>query len=265
MNIVIDKSYLIGADSKSINEILSQHRLMMSDNLFNEILTSDNDSHIRKCFSKFPQKENPVDLLPSSGNLIYFEKTYHKSSVPLENHILDKRYEFNSGLCEDRSAILIKENVQNTLDEWESTTAQGAIGFAEKASTVCGWLPELKGKENISEKEKNSTIRKISEDVEFIRNVYSSLQKEILKNEKEEWPVPEIINKEWALFRYIQFHLIGTFDLFIRQTQQKKKIFNAYIDMDYCILGSLVNGLATRDKTIMKFYKSICPEKVLFN
>ena len=95
MDIILDKSYLLGSTKGAISELLSKGQVMMAESLFLEILTSDDEGHINKCFKKFPQKENPVDLLPSSGNLMYFEKTNHCPSTPLQGHVLKKRYEFN--------------------------------------------------------------------------------------------------------------------------------------------------------------------------
>lgn len=264
MNIILDKSYLVGAPAKSINDLLSKHRLMMSETLFLEILTSGDESHIQKCFGKFPQKENPVYLLPHSGNLMRFEKTSHKCSTPLEDRILDIRYEFNPNLRSGHHGLIIRK-VAVPLEEWKKNASASASGFTQKAETVCDWFPELKDKTNISEEEKNKAIQKTSADINCVREVYSKLQEGILKNEGEKWPSAEIIDKEWALFRYVQFHLIGTLDLFWRHTSKEEKIVNAYLDMDYCILGSLTDGLATRDKVVEKFYRSVCPENILIN
>jgi len=268
MNIIIDKCFLFGTSPKSISELLSKHRLMMPESLFLEILTSDDENHIKKCFEKFPQKENPVDLLPSPGNLMYFEKTNHKPCTPIENCILNIRYEFNPNLRGEGYKKIVKK-VEVSLDEWKQNISQETAGFAQVATTVIGWFPELKEKKKISNNEMNAAMKKVSEDESFIKNVYSVLQKEILKNEGEEWPNPQIINKEWAIFRYLQFHLIGSLDYVWRygkhEKETSKRLVNALLDIEYCILGSLADALATRDKTMENFYKTVCPEKILIN
>jgi hypothetical protein len=216
MNIILDKSYLIGASRKLISNLFCQYQLMMPETLFLEILTSDDKSQIKKCFSKFPKKENPIALLPSSGNLIYYEKVNHSPSTPLQNRVLDIKYKFNSDLCCDKYERII-ENVEESLDEWIKFTAERADGFAKKAETVPDWFPELKNKTCISKEMINEAMQKIGNDTNFVRDVYTIIQKEIFKNGREEWPTADKIDKNWALFRYIQFHLIGTLDFFIRR------------------------------------------------
>jgi hypothetical protein len=44
-----------------------------------------------------------------------------------------------------------------------------------------------------------------------------------------------------------------------------KRLENEFLDMDYCIIGTLADGLATRDKTMAKFYNLLCPDKVLIS
>lgn len=268
MNIILDKCYLLGASPSSISELISKHCLMMSESLFLEILTSNDKDHIKKCFGKFPQKENPVDLVPSPGNLIYFEKTHHKPSTPLKNRVLNIRYEFNPHLRGTDYKKIIK-NVEIPLEKWKQNISQKTVRFSQKATMVSGWFPELKDKNQISEDEMNAVMKKISEDDDFIKNIYFTLQKEIFKNEGEKWPDSRIINKDWAIFRYLQFHLIGALDYIWRHGQKEKepskKLINACIDLEYCILGSLTDALATHDKIMKKFYKIVCPEKTLIN
>lgn len=266
MNIILDKSYLLGSTYNSILELLSKGRLMMLESLFLEILTADEESDINKCFKKFPQRENPIDLLPHSGNLMYFEKTYHRPSVPLKDHVLKIKYEFNPCLRGNDYREIIK-NVENALKEWKQDTSDRTYGFIQKATSVQYWFPELKDKKSISKQETATAMKRVSEDDKFIQNIYSELRKGILKNENEEWPEPKIINKDWAIFRYLQFHLIFALDYIwrhgLKEKEKSKKDTNAYIDIDYCILGSLADALATRDKIMGDFYRIVCPEKIL--
>lgn len=268
VNIILDKSYLLGSTHSSILELLSRGRLMMSESLFLEILTADYESDINKCFKKIPQRENPIDLLPSSGNLMYFEKTHHRPSTPLREHVLKIRYEFNPNLRGDNYGEIIR-NVEDPLEEWNQDISGRTYGFMQKATSVQYWFPELKNKKLISKEEMEVAMRKVAEDNKFIQNIYAELRKGILKNENEEWPEPKIVNKDWAIFRYLQFHLVFALDYIWRygpkEKDKSKKDVNMYIDIDYCILGSLADALATRDKIMGDFYKLVCPEKILIN
>ena len=264
MNLIIDKNYLIGASKDKINKLLSEHTIFMSDTLFMEILTADNESHIKKCFCKFPQSENPITLLQNASSLLSFERKNHKPCGVIENYIWDIRYEFNPDLQNDRYNIIVK-HVEQPIKEFKEKLSKKALGFSQKAFTVSGWFPELKDKAKITKKEKDAAIKKVAEDLNFIRKVYAKIQKGIFENENEQWPNPKAINKDWALFRYFQFHLMGTLELFWRQTQDNKKIMNAYLDMDYCILGSIADGIVTRDNTMAYFFRMACPEKIVLN
>jgi len=42
-----------------------------------------------------------------------------------------------------------------------------------------------------------------------------------------------------------------------------KYIINYRLDIDYCVIGSLADGLLTKDKEMASFYTLLCPDKCL--
>jgi len=77
--IILDKSFLQGTKTSRIQELAAAHRLVVSDALFYELLTAPEPGRTR-CFAKFPQTENPVDLVNHIGTMMRIEIDTHLPS-----------------------------------------------------------------------------------------------------------------------------------------------------------------------------------------
>ena len=100
-HIVLDKSYLQGASPDKIISLCDEHTVMMPDVLFYELTTTKEDS-MRDCFNKFPNRDNPVELIPNIGSLLKYEWEMHKSCVPLYERRERITFRFNRRLREGR-------------------------------------------------------------------------------------------------------------------------------------------------------------------
>jgi hypothetical protein len=268
MNVVLDKSYLQGSSKNEIHQMCSQHQIIMPEVLFLEILTTKTENMV-KCFKKFPEIENPVALVPNVGSLIRYETEKDRPCSPIETQFLKIRYVFNERLA--KKQFIFTEEQKESLREWEKSTNENTGGFIEKAIVTDGWFPELSGyKPGESPKPLTDAMDMIATDLDFVRKIYSQLRDEIYKTYKALWPKPHRIDKEWILLRYLQVHLLAGIE-YIRkygkesQAMITKRLENEYLDIDYCIIGTLSDGLATRDRTMAKFYNLLCPDKALIS
>jgi hypothetical protein len=268
MNVVLDKSYLQGSSKNEIHQMCSQHQLIMPEVLFLEILTTKTENMV-KCFKKFPEIENPVALVPNVGSLIRYEAEKDSPCSPIETQFLKIRYVFNERLAKNQ--FVFTEKQKASLKEWEASTNEGAGGFIEKAIVTDGWFPELSGyKPGESPNLITDAMDMVATDLDFLRKIYGQLRDEIYETYKSLWPEPHRIDKDWILLRYLQVHLLAAIE-YIRkygkesQAMITKRLENEFLDIDYCIIGTLSDGLATRDKTMAKFYNLLCPDKALIS
>jgi len=163
------------------------------------------------------------------------------------------------------------EEQKESLKKWEKSVNEGTGGFIEKAIVTDGWFHELNS--YIPGQSPNPIIdamNMIATDFDFVRKIYGLLRGEIYKTYKALWPEPQRIDKEWILFRYLQVHLLAALENIRKyekesQSMITKRLENEYLDIDYCIIGTLSDGLATRDTTMAKFYNLLCPEKALIS
>lgn len=266
MHIVLDKSYLQGSSKDEVHRLGSKYRLIMPEVLFLEILTTK-EENIAKCFKKLPPIENPVDLVPSVGSLIRYEISNNQPCTPLENQFLKIRYVFNPRLAKNQFSFTTRQ--KETLEEWEDVTLEYSQGFAEKSVVIGSWFPELK--EYVpgdSSQIIENAMLKVARNRDLVMTIYGQLRDEIYRTQDVLLPEPTKIDQNWILFRYLQVHLVASIE-YVRKYGNRipdavsKRLINERLDIDYCIIGTLADGLATGDKTMAKFYKLLCHEKTL--
>src|SRR5712692_5058891 len=66
LEIVLDKSYLDGASTASVIGLCDRYSVLMPQELFFELMTTSAKSQ-RRCFSKLPDRDAPVALVPPVG------------------------------------------------------------------------------------------------------------------------------------------------------------------------------------------------------
>jgi hypothetical protein len=268
MNVVLDKSYLQGSSKNEIHQMCLQHQLIMPEVLFMEILTTKT-ANMAKCFKKFPEIENPVALVPNVGSLIRYETDKNRPCSPIETQFLKIRYVFNELLAKNQFDF--NEEQKDSLKEWETSANEGTEGFIEKAIVTDGWFPRLRGyMPGQSPSLITDAMDIVATDLDFVRKIYSQLRDEIQETYKAIWPEPQRIDKRWILLRYLQVHLLGALEYIRKYGKESphmisKRLENDYLDIDYCIIGTLSDGLATRDMTMAKVYNLVCPEKTLIS
>ena len=69
--VILDKSYLYGATEAKIKELCNTCCVMATPGLIYELLKEDEPSR-SNCFRKFPQRDNPVELIDRIGVLLRF-------------------------------------------------------------------------------------------------------------------------------------------------------------------------------------------------
>lgn len=255
MEIVLDKSYLHGAGAKKIANLCNSYQVLMPEALFYELLTTEPDKRI-KCFSNLPKIENPLMLVKNVGAILRMEVEKGVPFTDIKNASINIRYYFNRNLTNPDFKYTCQQN--HTISEWTKDISSRIEDFKQKAAVVSGWFPGLKGyKENsdpqLIEEAKQLVCRK----PEIIKAIYDQIR-------SQNFPPTEVVNENWALFREIQVYLMAALD-YVKiygdnnPESISKRIENEYLDLEYCITALLVGALASRDRIMVKRFKSIKP------
>jgi len=274
---VIDKSYLQGAGRLDIHK-LCKAGAIMSDTLFAELVTSTAEE-CRRCFGKFPIGPNPINMIPSVGFLMHYEIENRAPCTPLIDRQPYARFEFHAGLAAGTYDFGNKEIVQAVQDITRETGERVAC-FREASSVLESWFPELKrfppnGPRPLIDAAMNS----VASDRDRVREIYRAILRgmQALFDEGFSPPMPNFsslnpaeIDESWIWFRTLQAQLLAALE-FVRKNgvgslgQQSESVEHDLLDAEYVALGTLSGALASRDKTLQRFFQLVCPQGILIS
>lgn len=263
---VIDKSYLQGATAAEIQSLCSDGALM-SDTLYAELMTTTPEAR-RRCFMKFPTGINPVHIVPTIGALLQYEMTTRSSCTPLIARSPYRRFEFHEGLAdgtyqftglEFQSAHEITCEIQERLNL-----------FRKASSTVESYFPEIRGFcANGSSAKIDAAMNSVATDRECVRSIYRQLVETVRLplNSGSDPPVPNpiAINENWLWFRLLQTLLVYALE-FVRKNglrnlgEDSVSLEHDLLDAEYVTIGALAGSLASRDKTVQRFFQLLRPD-----
>ena len=267
MRLVLDKSYLQSSSREKIHELCTNHCVIMPEVLLMEILTTEKKEEMKSCLTKFPTTDDPIAVIPTVGCLMRYEIYNHHPCHPIESFFLKGPLYINPKLF-DGSFVFTEEQTE-TLKNWEGKVIEDCRRFIEKAVLSESWFPEIGDyKPGMPIDGIELAVEKITSDSDFIKSVYEQIYDEITKIRDEKWPNASIIDDTWILYRYHQMHLLSSVQ-YIKKYGKRiisdiaKYIINYRLDVDYCVIGSLVDGLLTKDNEMACLYTLLCPDKCL--
>ena len=139
--IVLDKSFLDGAKPGQIKSLCDDHSVLMPDVLFYELITTDENSR-KRCFNKFPDTNNPVELIPNIGTLLRFELSTLNPCSPIYDRRENVVFNFHDGL---RAGTFQFTNEQiETVNNYEEMVKLDTKTFFDLAMTIHVFFPFLK-------------------------------------------------------------------------------------------------------------------------
>ena len=267
MKIVLDKSYLDAATKGDIENLCREYRVLMTDTLFYELITTTDESR-QRCFAKLPKKENPVVLIPNIGTLLRYENDNKRPTGKLYKHRINIIFTFNSDLA-DGSYIFdgdISNNREKDIEEIKEETQ----GFVDRIESITEIFPNLA---KCSAKELSETCDSIKNDVVCKMGLVKSIYKSTLDHSNLPITVPsENTGNKWAIYRWLQVQLMYAIDLYKKYNGKipdtvSEPFWNDrehdLLDAHYIVLGVLCGALATKDKNIIEYYKLLHPKGVL--
>lgn len=267
--VVIDKSFLDGVGAARIQQLCASHACFFTETLFYEVMTTTAESRLR-CFSKLPDKTNPIFLLPRSGNLMAFEFQNQRACGSLTNHRVQHSFVFNAGL---RSGTYEPPSlVEQTLASWRTEVDADTRSFLDRCQSVHEFFPELIGIEfrDFSAAVKRARSR-VAVDVELVTRIYGSF---IGHGAPANAPAPSAIGPEWFVFRWLQSQLLAALRLFMRYQCRIPnppspavllKAEHSMHDADYVALGAHAGVIATLDGEVAEDFKLLRPGEVVLS
>jgi hypothetical protein len=261
--LILDKSFLDAASATSVQELCTKFRVMCSETLFFELLTTRRESQIR-CFSKFPTEPGMIALLPDLSPLLRAEMEAGVSCREIGEYAISGTYVFNeklaSGTYEPSAEVL------GTLSQWRKTVEAESLAFLERCQSVHQFFPELIGIEFRDFPAAVAAARyKVATDHEFTRSVFAAFDRIDLPAYA---PDPKVITASWAWFRWVQCQLMAALRIFERYqcnvpTDPSAKVLtraeHSMHDTQYVMLASLAGAIATNDAEIIEDVGLVAP------
>ena len=265
--IILDKCFIQGAKKSRIHELAAKHRLLVSDALFYELLTSSEPGRSR-CFAKFPQTENPVDLVNHVGTLMRIELDTHRSAGKPSTHREEMRFKFNPNLLNPNYEL--PADAQEVVDAQTADLQADVKLFIERASETANLAPNLL----TGRQEERLEARA---EAEQAITAPGSLSKFLtsLDPPPGERPLPSagLITEDWALYRWIQVQFLFSVDLYVRYQGNipqelspavYEKLEHDVLDAQTLMLGCLEGAFATREKKLKRWWRLLCPTGALY-
>lgn len=256
MEIVIDKSYLQGASPDKIHGLFAEHTVLFIEPLLYELLTTEAGVQ-RTCFDKLSAEPHKVIVVPCTGPLFRHEMKCQRPASPLIDHRVQTTFQslvdgvFSRPVSEHRALAKWRLEVQGEID----TFHQVATGIAE-------WCPALlNAPGRVLSEACDGLKRQACSDVDVVRRIYRSL-------ELEGFPCATLLDSSWALFRWVQMHLLFGLDYirrygFANLSAVPRRLEHDVHDLQYTLFGTLCGALATKDTGIAQNFKLACPDGAL--
>jgi len=259
MEVVIDKSYLQGTSRDVLRDLCAKHTVLFIEALLYELLTTEEEAVQKACFDKFPQTSDNVVLIPGTGPLFQYEIKHQRPASPLTDF-------------RDQATFqdLVREAYDRPLDQqpalavWRSEIQHEVKTFREVATGLSAWCPALLGAQlPVRNTACEDLKRQACTDVNVVRNIYRSL-------ELEGFPGAEFLDPSWALFRWVQMHLLFGLDYIRRYgfadlAAVPARIEHDVHDLQYALFGALCGALATKDSDIELNFRMACPAGTLLS
>jgi hypothetical protein len=265
--IVLDKSFLQAAPSSRMHQLAKEHRLLVTDALFYELLSNGDDRAI--CFAKFPKVDNLVDLVMHVGGYLKKEIVTRKPAPRPSESIVKDRFQFNVALL-DKDYELPEESLRALRDK-KLEVEHDMLALIALAKRMPTWFPTVfSGSQAERDAARAGAKNRIARDGDALLDFYGSIR---TPKGMRRFPPKQYLNETWALFRWFQVKMLFALDLAFRQLGNltenlsdnlHEKIEHDALDMEYLITGAIQGAFATNEKKLKDWFLLVCPTGKLY-
>lgn len=211
-----------------------------------------------------------MDLVNHVGGLLKREIRSHRPCGKPSENLEELRFRFNHALASPNFAL--PTDVIEAIQEEEAQLHIEVESLLALVETVPTIFPDLlKGSD--SERANLRTIVEsvIADDMDGIRTMYSSLSS---PPDGPALPPAELIDRHWALYRWLQVRLLFVVDIYCRYggTVPQHSVGRVFErlehdvqDAQYLVLGVLEGSFATRERKLQRWFSLLCPEGELYS
>jgi hypothetical protein len=265
-NIILDKCFLQGSSASRIHELADRHRLLVSDGLFYELLTCGEPARSR-CFAKFPAVENPVDLVSHIGTLARKEiDTHCPAGKPSENRE-ELRFVFNAKLV--GANYELPEEAKQATTERFSELRESSKNMLDMALTIEEFFPGLLSGNQSSREAARASAEALIVAPGSLNEFIGSLE---APDGHPGLPPAYLLDDRWAIYRWFQVKLLFALDLYVRHQGRLPEMTDAawvrlehdVLDAEVLSLGVLEGVFATREKKLIRWWKLLRPDGILY-
>ena len=265
--VIVDKSFLQGQTKAAIHDFSKEHRILMTEALLYELLSNPTDR--RSCFAKLPAATNPVDIVMHAGGYLKKEIYSRKRAPRPSERIQDFDFEFNTRLrgndyqLPPEAVLVLQDQHDELLTEIASLKA--------RALHMPSFFPEVfRGSDTERLISRLEAERDIAAKPGKLFDFYASLRSP--KGQKK-LPARKLITEDWAVYRWMQIHLLFALDLYCRYggalanaltPNVEEKIEHDVLDAQYLFIGILQKSFATHEKKLRRWFELIHPDGALF-
>ena len=265
--IVLDKSFLQGSKAAEINQLAESHRLIVSDALFYELLTTDEPGRSR-CFAKFPQSTNPVELVSHIGVMMRIEIDSHLPSGKPSQHREVLQFRFNPGLS--ASEYVFSPEALAVINSQTEMLRTDVASYLERVELMPKFFPDLLVGADDERRIARDEAEKAISEPRWLMPLYAQLQAPA-----GERPLPpaSVISEDWAIYRWLQIQFLFALDVNLRYKGELPDTCNSRIyermehdllDIQVLGLGCLEGSFATRETKLKRWWKLLCPTGTLY-
>jgi hypothetical protein len=265
-SVVVDKSFLQARTKEAVHQFASQHRILMTEALFFEMLTNPQDR--RACFAKLPAGENPVDLVLHIGAYFKKEVSTRRQTPQPSTKLRKLRFQFNDRLL--LPDYILPSEAKTVVDQQRRDVIADAQSAKSRALQMPSFFPDLASR-------KNHIRRAARDDAETqvvkpgaLMDFYASLRS---PKGQRKLPPMRLITEEWALYRWLQIDFLFCIDLYFRfgstlsnhlSPKAEQGIEHDTLDAQYLLVGVLEGSFATHESKLQRWFKLILPHGQLF-
>jgi hypothetical protein len=257
--VVLDKSFVQSVSAARIAELHAERRLVMTDALFYELLTTDPTVRAR-CFAKFPSVENPVMLVGHLGPMLVDELETLAPMRAFEMYALTERFVFNGALLSPEY-VLPADAAANTAEEAQRVE-EAIESYVKRTNGALTIFPNVVRGSDSARLEALEEYEAALADPREVVAFYRSIGDPRL-------PPADLISEGWATFRFIQVHLFFALHTLHRHRgpipeersrKESVRLEHDIHDASLFQVASVAGGLATCETKLQRWWRLLFPQ-----
>lgn len=266
-SIVLDKSYLQRATRAHVHELGASHRLLMSEALLYELLSKSAD--YRRCFSKLPMVDNPVDIVWHVGGYLKREIEGHRRSPRPSEAKRDIDFRFNSRLLDED--YVLPPGAADELERQRLDLVSDIGTFKERALGMPSFFADAFIGSDGARQAARTNAEALIASAGSLLDFYEQLR---APKGIRRYPPRKLIDDSWAIYRWLQVQFLFALDLYARYGERLRepmsestheKVEHDVLDAQYLLVGVLEGAFATEERKLQRWFSLLRPDGLLLH